>query len=83
MVHADAHSPTWPIASLSSHNVLRAQHGDNILLKVAVVGGGGMMGKRIGAEFALMGHNVYLYDRTEVCCMFVRPLPIAFIAHPM
>ena len=43
------------------------QHGDDVSLEVAVIGGGGMMGMRIGAEFALLGHNVFLYDRSEVC----------------
>ena len=42
------------------------QHGHDVALDVTVVGGGGMMGMRIGAELALRGHNVCLYDRSEV-----------------
>lgn len=34
-------------------------------LKVAVIGGGGMMGKLIGADLALHGHMVTLNDRSE------------------
>jgi hypothetical protein len=34
------------------------QHGEDISLKITVIGGGGMMGMRIGAEMALLGHTV-------------------------
>jgi len=33
---------------------------------VTVIGGGGMMGMRIGAEMALLGHTVQLQDRTRI-----------------
>ena len=55
-----------------------SQNPGHVSLEIAVIGGAGMMGKLIGAEFALCGHRVVLYDR---CSTARAPSPLCPFFH--